>query len=340
MKKSLLFFLLVIFLNLITQALLAQERPVPFDAEGKYLTISPDQERMLSLFPEYPNFIQARLFQTPDSAFVLEVLHFVGDSVNRQRIPMNLTKLQSLRKRFVQGLKKMIPDIESTLAGIEKTTAVLANTVLGLGYGLVGLNGASSIPASSIAVPIIFCGGSIWATSQPWFNRSSLVMLENGLTIGSLHGIALAGVFANPSTARFMDYWGVGVATGIVEAGVGVFAVDKFQLNYGQTTLITELGFSGLLTGFGAGFIASPNNFGVISGLSLLGSGLGIYSGVALSQGQNWANGDGLVFGALSPLGLVFPSALTLLGVGIPPFKFKRIDRVVAGISSWFIRFR
>ena len=296
--------------------LFAQERQAAFDPEGKFLTIGPEQERKLRLFPEYPNFLRARLLQQPDSSYVLEVIHILNDVPQREMIAMDLPKLLALRKRFVLALRKTIPDVEITLADVEKVGTAVGNTALGLGYGFVGLiasaGNSSSLPATSIMMPLIIGGGSIWAVSQPWFNRSSLVMLENGLTVGTVHGLALSGLFSDAQSTKFSDSWVTGVATGVIEAALGVYMAEKLQLNYGQTTLITELGTSGLLTGAGLGFIFSTN-LNAVSGAALLGSGAGFAAGYALSQGQSWADGDALVFGALSPIGLMLPTALTLL---------------------------
>ena len=68
--KTLLFLLFLIFSPVAGKA---QEVQVAFDSAKTIQVINQDLEKKLDLFPTYPYFEEARLFQEPDSSYSVEI---------------------------------------------------------------------------------------------------------------------------------------------------------------------------------------------------------------------------------------------------------------------------
>jgi len=85
MKKAMIT-LLAIFQFVTVQS---QEKQVSLDLEGKIITLNASTERKLKLFTEYRGFQDARLWQTSDTTYVLEILYQPEGSQMRARLPYN-----------------------------------------------------------------------------------------------------------------------------------------------------------------------------------------------------------------------------------------------------------
>ncbi len=303
------------------------ETQVPLDRDGNIFVITGEMAREYNLFPDYPNLTDARLFQRKDSSFVLELTQMLTGMPQRTRLEMDIWKVLELRNRISDATMMRRVDGELRMSDWQKTSLILGNTLLGFSYGLLAssITQSRSTPFSvaSVALPIAFGGSTFWATQQPWFNLVSAQMLESGIVIGALHGVALnfviGGVRAD-QTLLAISMAGMSVA----EAAGGVFLADKLGWNYGQSSVVTSMGVSGLVSGLGltyfAGSFAQPQSEAVrtIGAAALLGSGAGWYAGHLLATGNaSWANGDGEVFTMPSALGLILPFSIALLNPAI-----------------------
>ena len=72
MKSQRLIFVMLILL-ICTAKGWTQDLQIPIDDEARLQRITPELEKELQLFPEYPGFLDARLFRVSDSLFRLEV---------------------------------------------------------------------------------------------------------------------------------------------------------------------------------------------------------------------------------------------------------------------------
>jgi hypothetical protein len=316
-----------------------QERQIAFNIEETLFVITAELEEQLNLFPEYPGLVEARLFQkvtqpqaarsaqVQDSSFVLEISQSLFGRSERTRLTLAAAQVQDLRARVSAALATMpTQDPELSLSDWQKTFTALNTGLIGLGYGLFAdasnvsvSRPASSIGAATLLTPLAFAGGTIWATSQPWFSLASLPMLNNGVIMGFLHGASLSLMVAEPRNGVLATQTAVlsGIVGSVAESAFGMIAAKNAGLNFGETTLLTSCGASG----FGVGVLGSAlagafgSSFdGVRLGLgaSLAASAGGYVLGNALRYGQHIANGDGLVMTAPVQVATLLPFSVLL----------------------------
>ncbi|MCF8346910.1 MAG: hypothetical protein K9G38_06830 [Bacteroidales bacterium] len=63
----------------------AQEKQVPFFPEQQVITIDRNYAKKMSFFAEYDDFVEARLFITPEKTYALEIFYEVNDSLYKDR---------------------------------------------------------------------------------------------------------------------------------------------------------------------------------------------------------------------------------------------------------------
>lgn len=339
----------------------AGEIQAPFDKDGKLWIITEEMERQYGFFPQYRNVIDARLFQLPDSSFVLELSQLIGSIPENTRVRLSLVELVDLRNRVSDALQRgqlssggglfganfARPLDEVRLNDVEKLSLVLSMTTVGLSYGFLsdalifqgGFSNPSFSPAfgtTTIAAPIAFGGGALWAVNQPWFTRSSSLMMLNGISSGFLHGIAGYFLVANQNAIEGRAIGISGIAGSLIEAGATLRLPEALNLSYGQTSMMVSMGGSTFLTGamasiaLGAFSIDSRGNLSpdalrwtALS--SLVGSVGGYFLGYHLGQVQHIAPGDDIVFESpasflsLVPFSLALPSFLN--SNALPDFR-------------------
>jgi hypothetical protein len=317
-----------------TSPLQAPEVQIPFDTDGNIWTITQAMEQQYGFLREYPNVVEARLYQaqTADSSYTLELTQFLNGRTQRTRIPLSREQTNDLRSRVVSALQ-VTPTFapEERLTDWEKTSLAISAGLLGLYYGIFtdatvlatqNTSGSTgpSFGTATLLTPLLFAGGAIWATNQSWFNRSSALMLGNGLTLGFLRGIFLYGLIGDVRTGTGGGLVATGVLTAAAEAGFGMTIPTTLNLNYGQTTVLTGMGATGLLAGVlmpaTLGAFDNGSNGWDFRGVSAVVLGLsaaGYYGGYLLGQSQHFAGGDGLVFGTPATLGLLLPLSVTFL---------------------------
>lgn len=313
------------------------EQQIPFDNDGNVWTITQVMEQQYGFLREYPNVVEARLYQaqTIDSTYTLELTQVLSGRIQRSRIPLNREQTNDLRTRVMNALQTNAPifNPEERLSEWEKTSLAIGAGLLGVYYGLAtdvtvlaarNQNQTSFAPSgvgvATLLTPLTFAGGTIWAGNQPWFNRSSALMLSSGLGLGFIHGIFLYGLFSDVQTGTGGGLVATGVLTAAAEAGFGMTIPTTLNLNYGQTTVFAGMGASGLLAG-----VLLPASLGGFDGgnagwgfrgisAAVLGlSAAGYYGGYVLGQSQHFAGGDGLVFGIPASVGLLVPLSIATL---------------------------
>lgn len=360
------------------------ETQAPFDKDGKLWIITEDMERQFNFFPKYRNVIDARLFQLPDSSFVLELTQLLGSTPENTRIRLSLADLVDLRTTVSDALQRgqmsqpqngfpqggssqggffgggnfARPLDERNLNDWEKTTIVISATTLGLSYGILadafsfssGASNPSFIPnigVTTIAAPLAFGGGALWAVSQPWFTRSSALMLTNGITAGFFHGIAGYLAVADQQQIEGRALGISGIVGSLIESGFTLRLPEALNLNYGQTSMLTNMGSSTIFTGALAAVALgafnvdtqgnlSPNALRLTAAASLLGSAGGYFLGYRIGQSQNIAPGDAIVFEnpagfmSLIPLSI----GLTSLQSGQPLPDFRLLSGLTVGAQA------
>ncbi len=288
---------------------LAQEmgRQVSFDYGGKLMRLTWEFEKQFAVLRSYPYLHEARLFQTGDSAYLLEVKHIVNGKIEQDLKSLTMQEVSSIRYASSEALR------DFTMWGNEDWTAGFEDWALGAGTAVWGLGFGSQVDIqyrSQVQFPVAIItsasslGIHIWAAHQPWYNRSSAVMWTNGLLQGAAHGLALDLLFsANSVRNSYLSYL-IAVLGGVSEAGIGLGLPHWLGLRPAQTQLITAFGATGIIASFFSQYLyAYP--FGnyysqplsdYITGTSvLLASAMGYWIGNEVGKSTALTGGDALV---------------------------------------------
>jgi hypothetical protein len=149
-------------------------------------------------------------------------------------------------------------------------------------------------------------------------------MLVNGISSGFAHGLAGYLIVADQQQIEGRALGVSGIVGGLIESGLTLRLPETLNLNYGQTSLLTNMGSSTILTGalaavaLGAFNPDAQGNFNsnalrLTAAASLLGSAGGYFLGYRLGQSQNIAPGDAIVFEAPASIALLVPISTLLL---------------------------
>lgn len=306
-----------------------QQHRVSFDYDGKMMRLTWEFEKQFAILRSYPYLHEARLFQTNDTAYTLEVSHIVDGKLERELKPLTVQEVSRIRYETSDALKSF------AMWGNEERTAAWEDWALGgasFGWGLVSglaVDISNAIQRTSLQqgeplstiwwIPTLAATGAYaWSVNQPWYNRSSAIMWGNGLLQGTAHGWALYLLFASQTT-KVGDVFVAGTVFGGVEAVAGMALAHVFNFTTAQSQMITALGGSGLYVGLLLQF-AVGNNIRSIPGndlarvvgvSTLLGSAAGMWIGNEVSKSPSINGGDAVVF--TTPASIVGSAPLSIL---------------------------
>ena len=131
---KILFFLMSLSLIGLAGTGSAQDVQIQLDEQGKVEYIDAKLERELGLFTEYSNFREARLFQLPDTSFVLEISYRSQEKFLRVRLPFAAPEVKNLQRKVTARLQQRTPEIVLDQSGRKK----LLYGTFGLSYFFYG----------------------------------------------------------------------------------------------------------------------------------------------------------------------------------------------------------
>lgn len=294
----------------------AQEAQVPVDEEGKLEYIDLKLERELALFTDYRNFREARLFQLPDTTFVLEIFYQPQQRLLKARLPLSVEEAEDFRRKVTERIRQQRPQVLLDQEGRAKLLA--GGTALSLGYYGWAVPAVLDVEQAKLAVALYMFTSSagffiplLATTGTPVTDAAATLALYGG-TRGIVHGIFLNRLlFGKESTERSMI--GFGMVGSITEAISGFGIACKSNMSAGTAEAIGVGGDFGLGCGIGtahlAGFFQGDNERSV-AGSILLGSGAGALVGKLLANHQPYTRGDSYVLRATGALGAYVPLAV------------------------------
>jgi hypothetical protein len=317
MKKSIILGMLLLFSSLAG----AQEVQVPFDLEGKVTFLNRELEQKLALFPEYETFQMARIFQLPDSSYVLEIYYQPQQTLLKNRLPLSTQALENLRATVAE---KFCAQPGPALLDQEGRTKFLVGTMtLSLGYYGWAVPMALDVDDGKLALALyMLTSGNGFYLPYSWTAKNQVTDAAATLSLycasrGILHGWMLTNLLVDNPSVQGVVF--TGIIASIAEGTAGFRWADLTQMSAGTAETIGTCGDFGIGLGFGmahlAGFFDVENGRG-IAGSILLGSGLGLWSGKMLAQRQNYTRGDASVLSAAGLLGAYLP--LTFVDVFKP----------------------
>ncbi|MDH7515503.1 MAG: hypothetical protein QHI48_06500 [Bacteroidota bacterium] len=301
----------------------AQVVQVPLDAGGKIMSVDRSLERRIRLFPEYEGFTAARLFQAPDSSFILEIEMLRDSVVFREKKVLSPLEAGMFRKEVTARILRAAPEFHFDQEGRPRFLIGMAGLAIGFYswalptmLGITGMHedeAAATIAVGTGGMAAGFLIPYLWTGDSRMTAGMATLALQGGYR-GIVDGLLLAGLI-DPSadvrsaiTAEFLA--SVGETIG------GAVIADKDGYTAGSAGIIAAGGNLGL----GAGMVSavllgwtegSWESYGRgISALGLAGTAGGYFAGSLMARDARYTDGDVDVFFTAALLGAAIPVSL------------------------------
>jgi hypothetical protein len=289
----------------------SREVQVAFEPSGRLFEVDRPLARRLGLFvDEYPGFHLARLYQTGDSAFVLEVTIVDGAGSSRERVPMTPEEVAALRQdiaaRMAAGAPARLLDQDG------RAMLVAGATMLGLGYYGWAVPVATDIgdPEAAVGLYMLVSGASFFvpfsATTNATVTTADADLALYGGSRGIAHGFLLMEAIDRDQEFDAEQSIGVAMLTSLIEGSLFYAWSRSSDLDAGTTGTIGTFGDYGGLSGIGLASILDEAGDASESGLGfagLAGSAAGIAAGRIFGHGRSLSRGDAGVMRTSTLLG-------------------------------------
>ncbi|MBC8124691.1 MAG: hypothetical protein H7X70_03055 [Candidatus Kapabacteria bacterium] len=318
--KTLLYIATAIVIIFATPSLVCQiETQVAFDDVGSTLVITKELNDRLLIFETPSTFHEARLFQTTDSTFVLEITRTAGANLERERKQLTSADVKALRIR----VQSAVPATgEGVLDQRGRSALLWGSTLWSLGY--YG-SAASAVFSTNdnfefSAATYLIAGGVGFLLPALLTNNANVTegaasLALGGMFQGAMHGWLIGGLVAGEDLGPKAGF-GLSIITGISETVVGYVVGSKTGIKEGKASVINTTEFYSMVCGGLLGLtILGPSfsaNEGIrlTSGLALAGAAGGIILGTIIGNNQYFSPTDATVYGASGLLGLTLPYAV------------------------------
>lgn len=299
--------------------LFSQEIQVAILPENDLMKFDKELEKKLGIFSEYPDFVEAQLFKTNDSAFFLEISYIQKGNLIRTKKMLNQIELQEFRNKILSEIKTKAPQINYDQSGRSKFLA--GTTFLSLGY--YGWSLPYLIDAKggvAVGLYLITSGAGFFipylATKETQLTSGMANLSIGGGTLGLAHGFLLWDIFdigdyrhsVNLKTLNIMM-----TATSIAELLTGYHYAKNNMVSEGRANSMV---FSSYIGGIYSGCLAyiivgdDPAESMYITLPMLAGSIGGAVFGNYVANQQNMAPGDPLVVMNAGVVGLLLGSTI------------------------------
>lgn len=296
----------------------AQEVQAPLDEAGRLTVVDRALATRLGLWvAEYPDFREARLFQAPDSSFVLEITTERAGRQARVRVPLSAGEAAALRRDVTARLAERAPaaglNQEGRYVLIGQTT--LAG-VLFHGWALPYALGVEEAGAAG-GLYLLTAAGSFFLpfalTSGASVSFGEANLSRYGVTRGVLHGLLLHEVLAGEeefnescrvdcemSTDDAFERARVGMAIlASVAEGVGGYVwAAREGMSAGTANALVLGGDAGLGLGLGTAILlglddeSGSERYGAALGLAGAAGGLWAAHELAERRSYTWGDAD------------------------------------------------
>jgi len=305
------------------------ETQVPFDTDGNVMMITKSLNNKLSIFDAPQSFMEARLFRTSDSTYVLEISRMNSGELQRERKPLTSADVKALRIRA--GIVSAVgSDGEERAVGAGELDqrgrgALLWGSTLwslfyyGSAASYVFGNGRDYEPS---AATYLIAGGLGYLlpallTRNANVTEGAASLALGGMFQGAIHGWLLAGLIQGDNVDAKVGF-GLSIATGIAETVGGYVVGSDTKITEGKASVINTTEFYGSVVGglLGITILGFETNSDATvrlgSGLALAGAAGGIVLGNLLGNEQYFSPTDATVYGTAGLLGLTLPYAILL----------------------------
>jgi len=284
----------------------SQETQVPLDEGGRVAAIDKAIEAQLGLFPEYEGFEEARLFESSDSTYSLEIIFRAEDKLQKVSRPLSRDEVLTLRARVTAAIRARAPETGLDQSG--RSAFLIGTALLSLGYYgwaapyVLHIDDGRAFGGVYMLTSGLGFFGPFLLTRTRSVTDGEATLSLYGATRGVVHGWCVSALAAGEDREA-RDTITLGVITSLSEYAAGFIAADRTGMSAGTAEAISAVGDFGLGLGWGTAYVADQEGERIKAGAMLAGSGVGLLSGGLLSRTQRYTRGDAYVLRAAGTLG-------------------------------------
>ncbi len=277
-----------------------EEREVPLDQKGRVGVIAAPLARRLGLFVDTrPGFTEARLLQSADGAFTLEVLAREGGQVVRSRTALDGAQVDSLRTLVQSRIAAMAPEAGINQEG--RAWMLGGDAALGLGfYGWAvpvafDMDDGQAIVGSYLVTSGMSYFAPMLITQQSEITYATANLGFYGQTRGIVHGVVLSQAL-NSSDPDARAAIGTALAVSVAE-GVAFNAwAAQSRMSPGRAATLVTGGDVGMGWALGAAHVAGAfddgEHDGAVALATVAGCAGGLAAGSALASQRDYTYGE------------------------------------------------
>ncbi|MDP4220463.1 MAG: hypothetical protein Q8916_08315 [Bacteroidota bacterium] len=293
---------LIVLLLLLCSAASAQEVQIAFDSAGKVMVITEEMEKNLHLFPSYPHFHDARLFQRNDTAYFLEITSTDDGKNTRNWEPKTKDDILLFRRVFMNEAPPPITEHRalSSFDQSSRSKFLVWETLLSVfGYGPLLISTSNSGDAAVTTGIELVVGGLGYIIPYVLTKNAPMTDGEASLALGGafdggIHGVLLDLLIQNGEPGR--ELGAITTIASVGETGLGYYLARKYNFSEGKSDIIRYGGFFGAGDGALVALAATSDpSTSFVAGASLLGSAAGFVAGTAMTNSQQYTRGNASV---------------------------------------------
>ena len=350
MKWGIILSVAVLLIAVSSSQIIAQERQVPLDKEGKILVITWQDEQRLHVFSDVPRFSEVRLFQSPDARFVLEITVEQEGVQSRERRTLSDIEVESLRARVTRALEEKAPQMGLDQSGRPTfLTMSFINSIVFYGPALTVVLQPSDVASGAMSYLVGGLGGFFIpyvSTKNSPLSSGQASLARIGFVQGAVHMPALFTLFRGTENWSEVDTRAClfsSVVGGVGGTLAGLSIAGKNGFTEGRSEVIGSFWTDAILIGSGTAYVAGLYDLDLDArsslALQLALSGAGMYAASELSTMQTFTAGDARVMAVPSYLGAGFAASL-LPFMDLGPKE--TVGALVAGYSAgclagWYV---
>jgi hypothetical protein len=272
--KTIYAFLSILIISSMASPLKAQEKQVPIFPEQEIMTINRSYAKKMSFFTGYNNFVEAKLFLTPENSYALEIFYEVNDSLFKDRKLLTSAEKDEYLENLLQQYAEQFDETTesgttagdgTTAAGIQllnqkgRPAMLVMNTIGGLGYYGYALPLALRVEDEKAVVGLyMLASGASFYLPYRITQRKDVTMAQAslnfyGISRGVMHGMFLGELFSkDPFFDDYYDPYSQGESWNEQEYKQ---AEEEFRAAQDRRqTVLFGMGMVGSITGGVAGF--------------------------------------------------------------------------------------
>jgi hypothetical protein len=293
-----------------------QDIQIPMDERGEVTKIDEGLERRLGLFPEYKDFLEARLYRDSEGEYWLEVYYRAEGEIRRDRKSILPGEVEEFRRKVSRRMREVPPERPVDVSG--RSQFLRGTMVVSTGFYGWAVPMALGVGDSKLAVALymLTAGAGYFLPFQLTENmevtEAASALSFYGATRGIVHGISLdLLLLGENATARGMV--ALGLVGSVAEAIAGFAAADALSISAGSASVLGTCGDFGLGYGLGTAHLLGQleDSSGRAAGGSMLaGSCAGLLGGMVFANQQHFTKGDASVFTTSGLLGAYVPLSI------------------------------